>query len=264
MGRGAVGRELALAACGLVASVAAAVALAWVEVEWHVAVYSYAFWWVVPIGAIGAGVVASVGYFLGARWIGVRPGWISRSSLLAVSVVAFFAIHYVEYLWGRLPIDFWSYLDLSIQSASYETKFGETVVRAWSAERLGELGYVVAVLQVVGFAIGGLVVFGWLRATPYCSSCKAYLRRRSVCVRTADRGAVFADVSKRVESSLELGDIRAAVREHAALRSLMLRERLGTAYTSRMEIWACRGCNLRWVRVATSSGVLARWIREAA
>ncbi len=264
MGRGRTEREIALAACGLVTSIAAAVALAWVEVKWHVAVYTYAVWWLVPIGAIGAGVVASIGYYWGARWIGVRPGWLSRASLLLVSVAAFFAIHYVEYLWGHFTIGFWSYLDLAVQSASYETKFGDTVVRAWSAERLGGLGYVVAALQVVGFAIGGLVVFGWLRATPYCSSCNAYLRRRNRFDRTTDRGQVFSEVSTRVEAFLERGDLRSAVREHAGFRDLRLRERLGTEYMSRMDVWSCAGCDLRWVRVTRQGSVFAKWIREAA
>jgi hypothetical protein len=262
--QGRAQREIVLAACGLATSVAAAVAMAWVEVEWHVAVYTYAVWWLVPIGAMGAGVVASTGYLWGARWLGVRPGWLSRASLLLVSVAAFFAIHYVEFLWGHPTVGFWSYLDNAVQSASYETKVGETVVRAWSAERLGALGYVVVALQVVGFAMGGLVVFGWLRATPYCSSCSAYLRRKSRFDRTTDGGRVFADVSRRVEESLERGDIRSAAREHAALRDLRLRERLGTEYTSRMEVWGCAGCDLRWVRVSRQGSVFTKWIREAA
>jgi hypothetical protein len=264
-------RELALAACGLASSIATALVLAVVETRWHVAIYSYVVWWLIPLGAIGAGVVGSVGYFWGARWLGVRPSRLSRASVLFVSVATFFLIHYLEYLWGGFTVAFWSYLDLAVQSASYETKVGETVVRAWSAERLGPLGYVVAALQVVGFAVGGFVVFGWLRSTPYCDSCSMYLRRNRRCHRSTDRSQLFAEVSQRVQGYLESGDIPSAVREHARFGDLGFRDRLGNDFLSRLEVWQCPSCKLSWVRVTTQTGgkrspehVFAQWIRGAA
>ncbi len=264
-------REVVLAACGLATSVAAGVVLALVETRWHVAIYSYAIWWLIPIGAIGAGVVGSVGFYWGARWLGVRPGGLAMAMVLLVSVATFFAIHYLEFTWSDYGEGFWSYLDAAVQSASYESRVGETRVGAWSTERLGPLGYAVAALQVVGFAIGGLVVFGWLRSMPYCSGCSAYLRRRQNLNRSTDRSQLFEEVSQRVQGYLENRDTASAIREHSRLGDLSFRERLGNDFLSRLEVWKCSGCRLNWARVTTQRGgtrspkhVFAQWIRGAA
>jgi len=264
-------RQLVLAGCGLATSVTAGLLLALVETHWHVAIYSYAIWWLVPIGAIGAGVVGSVGFFWGARWLGVRPSSMAMATVLLVSVATFFVIHHLEFAWSGSSAGFWSYLDTAVQSASYESRVGETRVGAWSTDRLGPLGYAVAALQVLGFAIGGFVVFGWLRLTPYCDRCVAYLHRQDRFDRSTDRSQLFGEVSQRVQEYLERGDILSAVREHRRFGDLSFRDRLGNDFLSQLEVWKCRGCGLSWAKVATQTGgkrspkhVFAQWIREAA
>ena len=43
--------------------------------------------------------------------------------------------------------------------------------------RLGTWGYASAALQIIGFAIGGAAVFGYLLFLPYCEQCSRFLKK---------------------------------------------------------------------------------------
>lgn len=90
-------QDLLVTAFGLATSVAIAVLLVLIEIRWELAIYTFTFWFIIPVGAIGAGLVAAGGYYLGARLFNHRPTSILLFNMLGISVGTFFLIHFLTY-----------------------------------------------------------------------------------------------------------------------------------------------------------------------
>jgi len=59
----------------------------------------------------------------------------------------------------------------------------------------GALGYAFAVLQLVGFSVGGVAVFGWLSQNPYCDKCSRYLKKTGMQQRfTSDSDSFIKNI----------------------------------------------------------------------
>lgn len=67
-------------------------------------------------------------------------------------------------------VSFSTFLDISIRN----TSMGLLRSRSAATGPLGSWGYGVAILQILGFAAGGLATFGWLSSIPYCDECLKY------------------------------------------------------------------------------------------
>jgi hypothetical protein len=139
--------------------------------------------YVLPIGAIIVGAVASSGYGL-ASWIsGVK---ISRALLwivLALQLGAYFAAQYIEFrnlhLVHRIdgsPVGFFEYYDLVARSFAWKQDNGT------AGQPLGAWGYLFCGLEVVGFVAGGLIVPALLRKAPYCADCQRYMKTRRLAL----------------------------------------------------------------------------------
>jgi len=137
---------------------------------------------ILPIGAIAVGLVASAGYGLAAWKTGIR---MTRSLVLTVSallVAVYFAAQYVEFRglgtlqnkWTGERIGFLRYFDVATRSFAWKSKDGSP------SSPLGLWGYGVRALELIGFALGGLIVPAGLRSTAYCEGCQLYMRSRSV------------------------------------------------------------------------------------
>ena len=68
-------------------------------------------------------------------------------------------------------VPFGQYLDISLTKAHYRIGRGAT-----DTGEIGTFGYWMAVIQFVGFLVGGLAIFMFLKAKPVCQSCNLYLR----------------------------------------------------------------------------------------
>jgi hypothetical protein len=142
--------------------------------------------WVIPAGAMGLGIIASVGFGM-AAWFGGRR--ITQRMLLAaaaVLVAGYFAQQYIEY---RLifpdgqrgsgePISFFEYYDLSARMMRFSSSKGSGKPGA----PLGAWGLGVRALQIIGFALGGLIVPFALKAHSYCEACGRYRNKRQIAL----------------------------------------------------------------------------------
>src|SRR5580692_6405520 len=88
-----VARNLAIILFGLVSSALTAAVLVFFEGRSGQALFGYALWTYVPLGAIGAGFVGGIGYLLGAQMTNFRP---SRGVMAAVVVVAAGTVYLVQ------------------------------------------------------------------------------------------------------------------------------------------------------------------------
>jgi hypothetical protein len=185
----------------LTAVITAAV-LAYVEQAFNIALYSYMLWFVVPAGAIGSGLVAASGCYIGARLLHHRPTRFVLIGVLAVSAMTFFLINYLDYasltvdgLLVRDAIPFTTYLTITLSNMSMSVCTHGTCTGGLN---LGPFGYLVAALQIVGFFLGGVVVYNYLHTLGYCEACARYLTFRQA------RSRYFVDAQEATTQYAEV------------------------------------------------------------
>jgi len=135
-----------------------------------------------PIGALGVGLVASAGYGLAAWKTGIRMTRTLVLIVCALLVAAYFVAQYLEFRsqgtlqnkWTGEQIGFFRYFDVTTRLFAWQTKDGSP------STPLGLWGYGLRALELIGFALGGLIVPAGLRSTAYCDACQLYMRNRSV------------------------------------------------------------------------------------
>jgi len=166
--------------------------------------------YVLPVGAILVGLVASTGYGVGSYLTGAR---ITGALLVAVAlslVAGYFGAKYLEFRLlfpdgasfadGR-EAGFLDWFDVMTRAFAWQGKDGS------AGEPLGAWGYALRAGEILGFALGGLIAPITLRSVPYCSPCAAYMRRKVVAV-------VPAGVKPRKVKKKDLAG-QAAYREEA-------------------------------------------------
>jgi hypothetical protein len=246
-------QDIVVGLFGLATSGLTAMILWLVDDKLGFSLYSWTWLFVVPVGAIAAGFAGASGYIAGARLTQRRPSPLLLLNILIVSLTTFFLVHYLEYrsldIQGKHVADYISfpmYLDAVIESSSMSfmvrtTKVGET-------GRMGWFGYIPAALQVLGFALGGLVVWGYLTSLPYCDRCSRYLTKKGKQERfSTDVESMQSNVSD-VRSWLGAGEAGAAAKAHASFGRPD--EPIGTPLRSTFAVYYCTKCSRHWVGFA--------------
>jgi hypothetical protein len=138
----------------------------------------YGFY-IIPAGALLVGLVAGSGYGIASWLTGVR---ISRNLLLAVlliQVAAYFVAQYIEFrhlvaTYGGEDTGFFEYFDLATRSFAFKGKDGSP------GDAMGGWGYIFRLLEIAGFAFGGIIAPLILRSKPYCETCQIYMRTKNL------------------------------------------------------------------------------------
>lgn len=272
-------KDLLVTACGAFTSLLTALLMVWLEEVTEVAIYSYNMLYLLPVGAILAGALASLGYYGGAKLFGSRPSSFIMVNMVVVSVASYLLIHYLPYYNvvsqlppGQVVPSFW--VVLHHQISNIELVFDKGDVRTG---KLGWLGYPYTMLQVAGFAAGGFFVFRWLAASPYCQTCQQYLVRQGAWSRywtqaEAEQPLAVAGEAEDAEEKPDpeeaeppkvyLTDALAAAvdsKDPAGIVSAFAQTG-GTAkpkdggYTATLSVHACKGCSLQHLELATVHG----------
>jgi hypothetical protein len=144
--------------------------------------------YVLPVGAILVGLVASCGFALGSYTFGARITGRLLFLMLSVLVAGYWAAQWLEFRQifpgGAVRADgaevgFFAFFDLATRSIAFSD-------RNRTGSPLGALGYLVRVADLVGFTVGGLLVPFGLRKLPYCAHCGVYMRQKVVALLPAD------------------------------------------------------------------------------
>lgn len=171
--------QLGVTACGLATSVMTALAITTISNLTGFNVFTLSVWVVVPVGALLVGFAAASGYYFGSLYFHKKATWFLLLQMIVIAAATQGLIYYIEYSTMVLDdgrrvadfIDFPQYLDISLTKAHY--RFGRA---AHDVGEAGSFGYWMAVFQFIGFAFGGLCVYGFLRSRPVCPTCSLYLR----------------------------------------------------------------------------------------
>lgn len=255
-------QDLLVAGFGAATSFLTASILAALEIEFGFSIYSWMFWFVIPVGAICSGLAAASGYGAGARYFNHRPTKLLLLNIVAISIATFFLLHYFNYYFlvveGR-PVrelmDFTSYLDSVLSHTAVRFRMMRGPVSG--PVEIGSWGYLYAALQIVGFAFGGIAVYKYLDAQAYCERCSKYLVAKDAQTRYETR-YTNATLLSQITTLMAAGRLQDAIAAHATSGS----ETYGKdpKLRSQLEIRRCKNCNQRWMKFTVSRWAKDDWV----
>jgi hypothetical protein len=188
VGLGRTVQDFLVTGFGIATSSLTALILAFVESKLGFSFYSFMWWFVIPVGALLSGFAAASGYYFGAKVFNHRPTRLMLFNMISVALTTYFLLNYLNYSFMEVKghpvsqlIPFSQYMDIVLSRQAME--FRIRGARVGETGELGNLGYVTALLQVLGFAVGGLCVYGHLRSAPFCGACGKYLKKYSSVTR---------------------------------------------------------------------------------
>ena len=250
-------QDLVITIFGAISSLLTAVILFWIESHWNLSIYSFMLWFVIPVGAIGSGFVAAGGYYLGSILFNHKPKGTILLNMVAISIGTYFLIQYLDYLFLEIEgqriadaISFWSYWDVSIshQSVQFSVK-GRSV---GDAIDLGNMGYVYACLQVIGFAIGGFAVYGYLASQVYCDKCSRYFSKKGVAARYTGDSDALQNFLKKLAVLLEESKLSEIISLHANEGGSKVFDAKQHHLQTQIEIKKCKNCNKHHLKFSVS------------
>jgi len=236
---------------GAITSILTAIVLFLIEQSIGLSIYTWTVWFIIPAGAICAGFVAAGGYYLGAKFFNHRTSWLILFNMVAISVATFVLVHYLTYAFMEVDgrpvhefVPFESYMDIRLRHTSVEFRYRGAAKLGTTGE-LGEAGYLYALLQIVGFAIGGVAVYRWLASEPYCQTCSQYLSKRDKQSRFSGDADQFSEMVKIFLAHIALDQFQEAIKKHASFGER--RSRKGLHLQSALELRQCNRCGINWL-----------------
>lgn len=200
-------KDIFIILLGALTSLLTALVLYWIESHWEISFYSLMVWFVIPAGAGVSGFAAASGYYLGARFFNYKPKKIFLIGILGVSIGTYLFIQYLDYSLLEVKgesvahyLSFWEYLDISLTNTSVQFSAGRSGhVKVGTPIELHSFGYVYALLQVIGFALGGFVLYRYLSTRLYCEQCLRYFSNKGNISRyTGDKESLVNFIKKAV------------------------------------------------------------------
>ena len=143
-------------------------------------VFSFSLWFVIPAGAIFVGMFAASGGFLAGRYLNIVPNYADAALMIITAAFTMWLIYYLDYLTFVLPngskasdiVSFGKFLEILLTTT--ELRVGRAASKTGP---VGDLGYWLALIQFVGFLVGGFSIFVFLKDALRCGTCNAYLRK---------------------------------------------------------------------------------------
>ncbi len=254
-------QNLSVSAIGAITSILTAIILFAVETKFGFSFYTWTFWFVVPVGAILSGFAAASGYYMGARLFRVRPTIMILMNMVAISIGTFFLINYLSYITlkvdGQLireSIPFHSFLDFLIRNESLSFRFGGHATG--STGELGSWGYVHALLQILGFAIGGIAVYAHLSSVPYCTRCSIYFVDAGKQTRYDFDPDIISQKVSDLHSLLSAGRPQEAIDKHANFK----KDKHEKDYIySQFQLKSCPKCAMNWLQFTVHKYSQREW-----
>ncbi|MEZ0224758.1 MAG: hypothetical protein ACAH83_09415 [Alphaproteobacteria bacterium] len=131
------------------------------------------FMWnyIIPLGAVAAGFVGGLGYYIAAKKVNHRPGYMLLAGMLGVTAVSWCLGFFLIYALSKAAssLSFINWMDEYFTSVTYR-KAGH------DGGKLGKFGYGLAAIQLLGYLVPIYVYFMVLRANAYCEACGKFYK----------------------------------------------------------------------------------------
>ena len=164
--------------CGIVTSVLVAFVNTKIIHATDFSVVDFWFFFIVPLGAIGAGLLAASGFYAGALWFNHRTSTLLLLEMLAIAACTMLLIYWLGYQnllvdGGKRVADYVPFGDfLHLYFTAGNFKMGPVDLGS-----MGVLGYAWAILQFGGFMLGAWLVALTLEEKNFCEPCHRYRRK---------------------------------------------------------------------------------------
>ncbi len=129
----------------------------------------------IPVGAIIGGMVAASGYYIGARYTHSRATPFLLLLMVVIAGLAYFLIYWLDYTHreiggtpARDSMTFWEFVDAILTNTRITGRF------IWTGS-VGVLGYLLGLVEFIGFLVGGFGAYALLASGHMCPSCNLYL-----------------------------------------------------------------------------------------
>lgn len=250
-------------ATALISAIALAFGLSWVELNNEVSLYSISIWAIIPVGAIGCGLVAASGYFASCRVLHLRPTPAMIVLPVATAIGTFITTNYFSY--SQLDIgngqSFSSFVSFGEYLRLVTTESGYTVGSA-EINRVGIFGYVITALQILGFAAGGVVVQRALLNLTWCEYSDRYMKK------TETTAVPFRDANDYDSVVGPACDLVAAGNISEARGLYEQRKALGKmkkpTFRSTAKFYRCTDCNLEHAVISGEMLTEGKWKQTGA
>lgn len=167
---------------GLITTVVTLGVVIWLATQTEFELMGFYFWFIIPVGAIAAGIGAGSGYGALSWMTGRKIGGLLLMIVVVLQLFSYGAAQFAEYkaIDPRYEdtgesVSFTTYYDHITRSMTFSTRRSKT-----TTSELGALGYGVRLLEVIGFTLGGLIVPLVLSSKPYCEQCNVYMKTNTV------------------------------------------------------------------------------------
>jgi len=174
--------------------------------------FTFKLWFVIPVGAIGMGILAASGAIIAARTLHIVPTVTDAVLMVVIAAATMVLIYYGDYATltlddGRKVADivsFGTYVDLMLTKT--HMRIGTTRV---DTGEVGVFGYALGAIEFAGFLLGGAAAFGIIKGLPRCAECGSYQRK----LKTKKSKEMTFDEAGKVIDTFRSGDLNAV--QHA-------------------------------------------------
>jgi hypothetical protein len=208
---------------------------------------------VLPAGAILCSVAAASGYYAASRLLGRSPGFLAMMTMVVSSLLTWVAIYYLEYRMFTVKgtpvasvIGFGTFVNAISSGASIS-------VMGVRIGRIGGLGYPLALLDGIGFLIGGAQMIGIMARPIACNNCHRYLPAVSSAHAYGDQ----ATLARQFESVKLLADDGQGASCLTQVTRLSQEE---ADYKLAIDVSYCQPCQREYYRLRLMKFVSPRWL----
>lgn len=161
---------------GLITTIITIGICVWVELNSDFVIYSFTFFFIIPVGACLVGLGSASGYYIGAKLFHLPTSKTLTYGIFFNAASSFYLLYYIPYYFLEIDgqfvrevIDFIPYLKIAL------TEYSISFIRSrTNTGTVGSWGYAITFIQFLGFIFSSLAIVGKLEEEPYCKDCSKY------------------------------------------------------------------------------------------
>lgn len=221
-----------------------ALVIAGFEIATDVGLFELSVAVVIPLGAIGCGVVAAAGFYAFLRSFHVRPSGVILAVPPVTAVTTLLASRWLVFRGS----------DVSGDQTYVET------LTSWATAGLGGWGYGVVVLELIGFAMAGWFVAAFVLKLTWCERCHRFPKLLGREIRYFDEPTLFEASANRLVDILERGGPAEAY-VYAVAEKPVVKRRSEADFRLTTEHFECKKCGTLHTVISTDRMVSSNWSR---
>jgi len=250
-------RRLLVALAGLATTLATAAGMYALERETGFALYFFLFNFL-PVGAALAGLLSTLGYFFGALLFHQKPAGGLALHMAFTAVLVFVLMYAFDYV--TLEVDgnpLWNYVSF-FEFVHHSIVTMEVNGDSGSSGELGVgWGYALALWEIAGFALGGLVPFAMLLGQPYCDTCSLYAGNARCVKRFTDDAENFPAQVRKFAELMDAGNYTGAITFHSV--AMGRPQAKGATRYAELRVLNCDSCGRYHVLLLPKFHAKNRW-----